>query len=66
MQYYVHINTKMAKDPLTCTDTELVELTTECLQALGSDYEPSGDSSSSDSSSEYIHKKVKVRQDKPL
>ena len=52
----------MAKDPLTCTDTELVELTTECLQALGSDYEPSGDSSSSDSSSEHIHKKVKMKK----
>ena len=61
-QYYVHISTKMAKDPSTCTDAELVELTTECLQALGSDYEPSGDSSSSDSSSEHIHKKVKVKK----
>ena len=62
MQYYVRISTKMAKDPSTCTDTELVELTTECLQALGSDYEPSGDSSSSDSSSEHICKKVKVKK----
>ena len=61
-QYYVRISTKMAKDPSTCTDTELVELTTECLQALGSDYEPSGDSSSSDSSSEHIRKKVKVKK----
>ena len=62
MQYYVRISTKMAKDPSMCTDTELVELTTECLQALGSDYEPSGDSSSSDSSSEHIRKKVKVKK----
>ena len=52
----------MAKDPSTCTDAELVELTTECLQALGSDYEPSGNSSSSDSSSEHIRKKVKVKK----
>ena len=62
MQYYIRISTKMAKDPSTCTDTELVELTMDCLQALGSDYEPSGNSSSSDSSSEHIHKKVKVKK----
>ena len=44
----------MAKDPSTCTDAELVEITTECLQALGLD--------SSDSSSEHIHKNVKVKK----
>ena len=62
MQYYARFSTKMAKDPSMCTDAELLELTTECLQALGSDYEPSGDLSSTDSSSELILKKVKVKK----
>ena len=51
----------MAHDPKSCTDEELVKLTTECLTSLGSDNEPSGDSSS-DSSGEIVWPKAKVKK----
>ena len=64
-QYYVEISSKMAVDPKSCTDEELIDLMTECLTSLGSDDEHTG-GSSSDSSSEVEHSSVKVEVNKDL
>ena len=55
----------MAVDPKSCTDEELINLTTECLTSLGSDDECTG-GSSSDSSGEVEHSNVKVEVKKDL
>ena len=47
---FVQISTKLSHNIASCSDSELIELTTECLQSLGS--ENDADSSSSDSSGE--------------
>ena len=36
--YYVRISTNLAKNVDAVTDVELLDLTTECLQSLGSDF----------------------------
>ena len=61
-QYYVEISSKMAVDPKSCTDEELIDLMTECLTSLGSDDECTG-GSSSDSSGEVERSKVEVKKD---
>ena len=53
------ISTKVAENISNSTDNELIELTTECIQSLGSDNDSDCDSSSSDSSGETERKKVK-------
>ena len=53
---------KKAHDAKSCSDVELVELTTECLTSLGSDCEPSGESLSSDSSGEIVQVRTKVKK----
>ena len=58
-QYFVTISTKVAENISNCTDNELIELITECIQSLGSDNYSDHDSSSSDSSGETERKKVK-------
>ena len=62
--YYVRISTNLAKNVDAVTDVELLDLTTECLQSLGSDFDTETESSSSDSSNEHrpISKKVKKRK----
>ena len=55
----------MAVDPKSCTDEELVDLTTECLTSLGSDDERTG-GSSSDSSGEVERSNIKVEVKKDL
>ena len=62
MQYYVRISTKMANNPESCSNVELLELTTQCLQSSGSDYKPSGESSSSNSFGEPLPKKKKIKK----
>ena len=58
-QYFVAISTKVAENISNCTDNELIELMTECIQSLGSDSDSDRDSSSSDSSGETERRKVK-------
>ena len=62
--YYVRISTNLAKNVDAVTDAELLDLTTECLQSLGSDFDTETESSSSDSFNEHrpISKKVKKRK----
>ena len=59
---YMQISSKLAMNIASCTDAELIELTTECIQSLGSDNETGGESSSSDSSSEPVRKKTRVKK----
>ena len=59
---FVRISSKLATNIASCTDAELIELTTECIQSLGSDNETGGESSSSDSSSEPVRKKTRVKK----
>ena len=61
--YYVRISKNLARNIKAVTDAELLELTTECLQSLGSDCDTETESSSSDSSNEHRpSKKVKNRK----
>ena len=64
-QYYVEISSKMAVDPKSCTDEELIDLTTECLTSLGSDDKHTG-GSSSDSSGKVQCSNIKVEVKKDL
>ena len=64
-QYYVEISSKMAVDPKSCMDEELIDLMTECLTSLGSDDERTG-GSSSDSSGEVECSNIKVEVKKDL
>ena len=64
-QYYVEISSKMAVDPKSCMDEELIDLMTECLTSLGSDDERTG-GSSSDLSGGVEHSNVKVEVKKDL
>ena len=61
----MEISSKMAVDPKSCVDEELIDLTTECLTSLGSDDECTG-RSSSDSSGEVECSNVKVEVKKDL
>ena len=61
-QYFVAISTKVAENISNCTNNELIELTTECIQSLGSDNDSDRDSSSSDLSGETERKLRKLTQ----
>ena len=60
-QHYVNLSSKLAEDITLCTDAELIDLTTECIQSLGLDHSEC-DSSSSDSSNEPMWKKIKTKK----
>ena len=60
-QHYVNLSSKLAGDITLCTDAELIDLMTECIQSLGSD-DSECESSSSDSSNEPMRKKVKTKK----
>ena len=60
-QHYVNLSSKLAEDITLCTDAELIDVMTECIQSLGSD-DSERESSSSDSLNEPVWKKVKTKK----